>query len=409
MHNPSTRFEDILDDYVTAIQEQRKTVAECLAQYPDLREELEPLLRLTVRLQAARTLQASPELRRVSPIRVRNLVAAWPRRVERAITIPNLPRVVYRRLQAVFSTWRKLPAAVTIGVVFAAWLLVGGGVVYASTDALPGDVLYPVKRTVESMQLAVSRNDASDARLHLAFASMRLDEVAALLEKGRPQDIEPVLADYEAQVRLVLSFFSYDRGLSPDEQATLADLLVTAQAHHEAQLLTTSRAAHDQALEVLAGEPTPTVSPTPPPVPTQLPTEPSTPTPVPTQPPTEPSAPTAVPTQPPTELSTATPVPTTPPTEPPTPTPVATQPPTPTPSPEPTEWPTSPGWPTEWPTPANGVAHAAWVANGVAYAALVTMLTTGNPTASTPPLASCSTTPAPGGAWSLSRARSPTG
>jgi hypothetical protein len=297
MRNPSVLLEDILDDCITAIQKRGKTVADCLARYPAQCEELEPLLRLTVRLQAARTLHAPPEFRRV-----------------------------------------------------AAMLLVGGGTVYASTDALPGDALYPVKRAVEAVQLAMSLNDASDAMLHLAFAARRLDEAAALLEKDRPQDIGQALTGYEAQVESVLVFFGEDSDLSLDEQTALADLLVTAQAHHEARLtvlldqvpeaarptielaLMASRTARAQALETLGGEPG-----KPEDVPTDLP-EPSP------QPPTKVPEPTSTPAQPPTL----------------TPSPEA---PAPTLSPQwptPPEWVTPPAWPTGWPTPPAWVTPSAW-------------------------------------------------
>ncbi|HID65159.1 MAG TPA: hypothetical protein EYP49_20770, partial [Anaerolineae bacterium] len=319
MRTPPIHFEDILDDCVTVIQEQGKTVADCLARYPAQREELEPLLRLTVRLQAARTLEAPPEFRRVAATRMCNLVAARPHRVEQAVIKPSPLR---QRLQSIFRTQRKLPATI-ISIVLAVSLLVGSGTVYASTDALPGDALYPVKRAVEAVQLAASLSDANDARLRLAFAARRLDEAAALLEKNRPQDMGPALADYEAQFESVLAFLGEDSDLSPAEQAALADLLVTAQAHHETRFATlldqaseatrpiiesalaVSRTGRDQALEAVGkkpgGEmpepspaPTQTVTSTPspePPTSTSTPSpEPPTPTPSP-EPPTSTSTP----------------------------------------------------------------------------------------------------------------------
>lgn len=349
MRKTSMHFEKTLDDCITAIREQGRTVADCLARYPTQREELEPLLRLAVRLQAAGTLQAPPEFRRVSAIRVRNLVAARPRRSERAAAEPNPLRRIQGRLQAIFWVQGRLPAVVTISIVLAVGLLVGSGTVYASAYALPGDALYTAKKAVESVQLAVSLNDAGDARLYLAFATRRLDEVAALLEEDRPQDIGQALADYEAQMESVLASFGEDSDLSSDEQVALADRLVTAQAHHEAQLavllgqvtkatrlgievaLTASQAARDRALETLRERPG---------RPEYLPDE------------NLPELPGDTPAGPP-EASPR------PPTETPAPTSAPTCPPVPTSLPEPPEWPTPPvslEWATppaslEWPTP----------------------------------------------------------
>jgi hypothetical protein len=347
MRDPSIRFEDVLDNCITAIKERGNTVADCLARYPARRKELEPLLRLTIRLQVARTLQAPPEFRRAAAIRVHNLITARPHRIERAAVRPNPLHHVQRGLRAISRTHRRLPATVAVSVVLAFWLLVGRGAVYASAGALPGDALYRVKSAVEAVRLAVSLNDASDARLRLDFAARRLDEVAALLEEDRPQDIGQALTDYEAQIESVLIVFGEDSDLLFDEQIVLADLLIADQVHHEARLtvllnqvpeavrpatqqaLIASRAARDRALQAVGGGPggpedllEPLEG-----TPTRLP-EPSL------QPPTGAPEPTPRPTQ--------TPVPT------PLPEPSAT--PTTPPSLEPSEWPT-PSATLEWPTP----------------------------------------------------------
>ena len=116
MPKSSSRFEDILDTCVTAIQERDETVAGCLAQYPHQRDKLEPLLRLTVSLEGARTLKAPPEFRRTSAIRVRNLAAANQHRVEQAGRRPNSLRLAYGALRAVVGSRVRLPVVITISI-----------------------------------------------------------------------------------------------------------------------------------------------------------------------------------------------------------------------------------------------------------------------------------------------------
>jgi hypothetical protein len=72
---------------------------------------------------------------------------------------------------------RRRLVAVATGLV-----LIGGGtgVAAASEQALPGDVLYPVKRTVETAQVGLARGDAAEGRALLERADTRLDEVQAL-------------------------------------------------------------------------------------------------------------------------------------------------------------------------------------------------------------------------------------
>lgn len=63
-----------------------------------------------------------------------------------------------------------------------ALVLAGGGtgVAAASEHALPGDMLYPIKRTLESAQVTLAQGAAAEGRALLDRASTRLDEAAAL-------------------------------------------------------------------------------------------------------------------------------------------------------------------------------------------------------------------------------------
>ncbi|MDY7080421.1 MAG: DUF5667 domain-containing protein [Chloroflexota bacterium] len=275
--------------------------------YPARRRELEPLLSLVVRLQAAHTLNAPPEFRRTAAVRMRNLVATRPRGVEQTVKKINLLRDVHQKLRLVslpLGTHRRSLATTVIGVLIAILLLASGGVVYASADTLPGDVLYPIKIVVEDVQLAVSLNDAGDAELRLAFATRRLAEAAVLLEDDRPEDIEQALTNYTIQIESVLNLFYKDSPLPSDERAVLANLMVMNLTRHEARLTALSdqvpeasrpavelalaayQAALKRALEEVDGRPgrgtpKPPATPGRPPTPTPSP-EPLTPTPIPT-------------------------------------------------------------------------------------------------------------------------------
>ena len=66
--------------------------------------------------------------------------------------------------------------AVIAGVTVGALAL--SGVSAASTDSIPGDALYSVKRTSEQAQLVLAGSDASRGQLHLEFARSRLVEAA---------------------------------------------------------------------------------------------------------------------------------------------------------------------------------------------------------------------------------------
>ncbi|MEV0777838.1 DUF5667 domain-containing protein [Streptomyces sp. NPDC050428] len=81
------------------------------------------------------------------------------------------------------ARWSKGLAAggLTVGVAAGAF----GGVAAASSDALPGDSLYGLKRGMEDFKLGMAEEDADRGGLYLDHASTRLSEARRLLERGR--------------------------------------------------------------------------------------------------------------------------------------------------------------------------------------------------------------------------------
>ncbi|MEV4433731.1 DUF5667 domain-containing protein [Streptomyces sp. NPDC049555] len=81
------------------------------------------------------------------------------------------------------SRWSKGLAAggLTVGVAAGAF----GGVAAASTNALPGDTLYGLKRGMEDLKLGMADGDAARGGLFLDQASTRMQEARRLMERGR--------------------------------------------------------------------------------------------------------------------------------------------------------------------------------------------------------------------------------
>ncbi len=107
----------------------------------------------------------------------------------------------------------------------------GGGVAYASTDALPDDTLYPVKLLVEDAQLLFA-DPAEDLQLHLEFAQRRLDEALRLAQQGQAEGLDRAMANYEAHVQQALQLAQQVSQADPQVWA-----LVEAQmARHQERL-----------------------------------------------------------------------------------------------------------------------------------------------------------------------------
>jgi hypothetical protein len=124
--------EDALEHCLEEIEAGRKTIAECAAQHPDM-PDLEAQLKAAQALRAWPTLKARPEASRRIEARLR----------QQAQSQQAAPRV-------------KRPVAAlrwAVALIFVALLLVSAGAAAASGNSLPGDTLYPVKRTTESVQL----------------------------------------------------------------------------------------------------------------------------------------------------------------------------------------------------------------------------------------------------------------
>ncbi|MGX8906884.1 DUF5667 domain-containing protein [Streptomyces netropsis] len=103
------------------------------------------------------------------------------------------------------SRWSKGLAAggLTVGVAAGAF----GGVAAASSNALPGDSLYGLKRGMEDLKLGLTDNEADRGSLFLDRASTRLFEARRLMERGRVGHL-----DHESlgEIRKTLSGMTHD-------------------------------------------------------------------------------------------------------------------------------------------------------------------------------------------------------
>ncbi|MHA5053808.1 DUF5667 domain-containing protein [Streptomyces sp. SD15] len=91
----------------------------------------------------------------------------------------------------------------TVGVAAGAF----GGVAAASSDALPGDSLYGLKRGMEDIKRGLAHGDSDRGELYLDQASTRLSEARRLMERGRSGHL-----DHESlgEIRRALSGMQHD-------------------------------------------------------------------------------------------------------------------------------------------------------------------------------------------------------
>jgi len=124
------------------------------------------------------------------------LLAGLPQMVSR----PSFSEV-QQRLAARRSP-RLAQRAWALALLLVLLLGLGGGAVAASGDALPGDLLYPIKLRVEEAQRILAVDQEARDALEARFAERRRGEAQALLSMGRAaqMDLEGVLSEIRGAV-----------------------------------------------------------------------------------------------------------------------------------------------------------------------------------------------------------------
>jgi hypothetical protein len=267
----------ILDQCLHEMSTGGETIERCLQRYPQYAQQLAPLIQAADRIQKTRHPRLSVSASKA--IEQRLLKRAAELRRSRAKPSPwPLP----------FSLRPLATVAATLIVVLALVLAGGGGIVYASTDSLPGSPLYGVKRATEQVQLSLTPAGTSRAELHIKFAQRRLEEVQALAEIRGQVDEEALAALAEATD---LALEETEKAPAQDKSALLDKLVslterqqtvlerVLAEAPDAAQkglnrALEASLRGHERAREALEKEkPGPDVKPIKAPKPVHAPGE----------------------------------------------------------------------------------------------------------------------------------------
>jgi len=145
-----------------------------LARFPDLARELRPILNASIKARGLAVASPSPEAVRRGRAKL----------LQRASEMKEAKVAPRRRVIPIFQR-----LALSLGMA-ATFLLSGTGLVGASATALPGENLYPVKRTWEDLQLLFILNQDTRDAVKSQFETERLHEVNELIAEGRHEVIQ---------------------------------------------------------------------------------------------------------------------------------------------------------------------------------------------------------------------------
>jgi hypothetical protein len=144
-----------------------------LARYPGLQAQLRPLLEAAVCARSAR---------------VENLpTTTLARQRARGLALAaDLRRQKIRHPLKRYS-WRPV---MTVLSVLAILVMSSNGLLIASAHSIPGDTLYPLKRSVESTQLHLVSNPVEKDALERTFDERRVEETRSLIADERVEEVE---------------------------------------------------------------------------------------------------------------------------------------------------------------------------------------------------------------------------
>jgi len=145
-----------------------------LGHFPDFADELRPILETSIKARGIAVSSPSPAAVRRGRAKVLQHAAEL-----RESRIKPGKRVI--------PIFQRLAMSLGLVVLF---LTSGTGLVNASSSALPGENLYPVKRTWEDIQLLFVFDEHERNLLKYEFEDERLNEVSVLMSEGRHETIQ---------------------------------------------------------------------------------------------------------------------------------------------------------------------------------------------------------------------------
>ena len=182
-----------LGDCLDWIEQTGSSIHDAASRFPDHTQELIPLLKTSEHLAKSEKISPTPEFKAAARTRLLNQIGALEGSAHPLpVTKPQATRHIWQ-IKTRDRRYAMRPLLM-IGLIVIL-LSAGGGVVSASSDALPGDMLYPLKTGIQDVELALS-GDASDIDLLLENMGGNVHEMQQLALQQRYSHILIGLEEY---------------------------------------------------------------------------------------------------------------------------------------------------------------------------------------------------------------------
>jgi len=188
----------ILADCLDWIEKTGGSIQDAAARYPEHAEELFELLQTFQILDQSDKISPTAEFAAAARARMINRIQALKTTSQPVPVTKQRPlRLIWRNKTGNrrFAMNWLLMIGLIVGLIGG-----GGGAAYASSDSLPGDLLYPVKTGLQAVELAFS-GDTSDIDLLLENMAGNIEEMQQLAQKQRFADIITGLDEFEGNLQ----------------------------------------------------------------------------------------------------------------------------------------------------------------------------------------------------------------
>lgn len=170
------RLFDTLEICLQEIEKGRE-LESILAQHPDLADELRPILQTAIKARSVTTPEPTSDVQRRGRARV----------MQRAAELREAKIALRKPVVRVIPIFQRFALSFTLLLIL---MLSGTGIVNASSSALPGESLYPVKRGWEGLRLFFIFDSQARQLLADEFENERIHEANELLLEGRHETIQ---------------------------------------------------------------------------------------------------------------------------------------------------------------------------------------------------------------------------
>ncbi|MBN2239995.1 MAG: hypothetical protein JW712_09475 [Dehalococcoidales bacterium] len=196
MGNKEKEFNTVLDECLDRMLFGGETPEQCMVSFPELADELKPLLEAAVLTSQVNLLEPRQEYKN----RYRSEFFSY------------LEEAAEKKQRSFFSFewpgWQR--RLVTSAAVLLAVVLVTGGTAAASLNSMPDSFLYPVKRATEQVQLAFTFTPLGKAEAYARMTDRRVDEIVYMASLNESEEIELLASSLNSNLINIAALTSRD-------------------------------------------------------------------------------------------------------------------------------------------------------------------------------------------------------